>query len=123
MRRSSRRCGHRRTRSKWWSDGPSKATAAAAWKRTSSAGIGSHRHRTPTRISWPSCMRKQFKDTLMDLAEADERIVLVFGDISVFLFDPFARRFPTRFYNLGICENTLVSVAAGLSSQGFIPFV
>jgi transketolase len=68
-------------------------------------------------------MRKQFRDTVLDLAAADERVVLVFGDISVFLFDPFVRRFPTRFYNLGICENTLVSVAAGLASQGFIPFV
>ena len=68
-------------------------------------------------------MRTQFRDTVTELAEADERVVLVFGDISVFLFDAFARRFPTRFYNLGICENTLVSVAAGLASQGFIPFV
>lgn len=68
-------------------------------------------------------MRKQFRDTVTELAEADERIVLVFGDISVFLFEPFVRRFPNRFYNLGICENTLVSVAAGLASQGLIPFV
>ncbi|MEP7305707.1 MAG: transketolase C-terminal domain-containing protein [Acidobacteriota bacterium] len=68
-------------------------------------------------------MRKQFRDTVTELAEADERVVLVFGDISVFLFEPFVRRFPNRFYNLGICENTLVSVAAGLASQGLIPFV
>ena len=68
-------------------------------------------------------MRKRFRDTVTELAETDERIVLVFGDISVFLFEPFVRRFPNRFYNLGICENTLVSVAAGLASQGFIPFV
>ena len=68
-------------------------------------------------------MRKQFKETVTALAEADERVVLVFGDISVYLFQDFAHRFPGRFYNLGICENTLISVAAGLASQGFIPFV
>ena len=68
-------------------------------------------------------MRKQFKLTTLDLAEKDERVVLVFGDISVFLFNDFQKRFPDRFYNMGILENTLVSVAAGLSSQGFIPFV
>lgn len=68
-------------------------------------------------------MRKQFRDTITELAAIDERIVLVFGDISVFLFEPFVQRFPGRFLNLGICENTLVSVAAGLASQGFIPFV
>jgi transketolase len=68
-------------------------------------------------------MRRQFRDTVTELAAADERVVLVFGDISVFMFEGFASRFPGRFYNLGICENTLVSVAAGLASQGFIPFV
>jgi transketolase len=68
-------------------------------------------------------MRKQFRDTVTELAETDERVVLVFGDISVFLFEPFTRRFPARFLNLGICENTLISVAAGLASQGYIPFV
>lgn len=68
-------------------------------------------------------MRKQFKSTMLDLAEADERLVLLFGDISVFLFHDFQQRFPDRFYNLGICEATLVGVAAGLSAQGFIPIV
>ena len=68
-------------------------------------------------------MRKQFKDTMVDLAAADRRLVLLFGDISVFLFRDFQERFPDRFYNLGICEATLVSVAAGLTAQGFIPVV
>jgi transketolase len=36
---------------------------------------------------------------------------------------PFQEKYPKRFFNMGICENTLVSVAAGLSSQGFHPFV
>ncbi len=68
-------------------------------------------------------MRKQFCDTVLDLSKTDDKIVLVFGDISVYLFNDFQRLFPDRFYNMGICENTLVSVAAGLSAQGFRPFV
>jgi transketolase len=68
-------------------------------------------------------MRQQFRNTLLSLAEKDERLVLLFGDISVFLFREFEARFPKRFYNLGICEATLISMAAGLSSQGFIPVV
>jgi transketolase len=68
-------------------------------------------------------MRRQFKDTMLDLAGADSRLVLLFGDISVFLFREFQQRFPDRFYNLGICEATLVSVAAGMSANGFIPVV
>ena len=68
-------------------------------------------------------MRRQFKETVTNLAAVDPRVVLVFGDISVYLFNDFAERFPAQFYNLGICENTLISVSAGLRSQGFIPFV
>lgn len=68
-------------------------------------------------------MRKQFRDTVMDLAGHDGRIVLIFGDVSVYLFDDFKNKYPDRFYNIGICENTLISIGAGLSSQGFFPFV
>ncbi|MGE3839979.1 MAG: transketolase family protein [Vicinamibacterales bacterium] len=68
-------------------------------------------------------MRKQFKDTMTALATEDERVVLLFGDISVYLFNDFQATFPDRFYNLGICEATLVSMAAGLRSQGLVPVV
>ena len=68
-------------------------------------------------------MRKQFKNTVLDLAARDPRIVTILGDVSVYLFNEYKEKFPARFYNMGICENTLISVAAGLSAQGLIPFV
>lgn len=68
-------------------------------------------------------MRRQFRDTIMELAAHDDRIVMILGDVSVYLFNDFKERYPDRFYNMGICENTLISVTAGLSSQGFFPFV
>ena len=68
-------------------------------------------------------MRKQFKNTVLDLATQDSRVVTILGDVSVYLFNDYKEKFPTRFYNMGICENTLISVSAGLSSQGLIPFV
>jgi len=68
-------------------------------------------------------VRKTFKDEILELAKTDDKIILVFGDISVFLFREFANIYPKRFYNMGICENTLISMAGRLSSQGFIPFV
>jgi transketolase len=68
-------------------------------------------------------MRKQFKNTVTDLALHDDRIVMIFGDVSVYLFNEFKEKFPNRFYNMGICENTLISVGAGLAAQGFYPFV
>ena len=68
-------------------------------------------------------MRKQFKDTTLDLAGKDEKVVVILGDISHFLFNDFQKKFPARFYNMGICENALISITAGLSAQGFHPFV
>ncbi len=68
-------------------------------------------------------MRKQFKNTVLKLASKDDKIVLVFGDISVYLFNDFQKKYPKRFYNMGICESTLVSVSAGLRHGGLIPFV
>lgn len=68
-------------------------------------------------------MRKQFKQTIMNLSEHDDKIVLIFGDVSVYLFDDFKKKYPDRFYNMGICETALISVGAGLSSQGLIPFI
>jgi len=68
-------------------------------------------------------MRGQFKETIMDLASKDASIILIFGDVSVYLFREFAEKYPERFYNMGICENTLICVAGGLSSQNFTPFV
>jgi transketolase len=59
----------------------------------------------------------------MNLAAGDDRIVVILGDVSVYLFRDFKESYPDRFYNMGICENTLISVAAGLSSQGFFPFI
>ncbi|MBF0381334.1 MAG: hypothetical protein HQL69_09970 [Magnetococcales bacterium] len=68
-------------------------------------------------------MRKQFRDTVIDLASADDSIVMILGDVSVYLFKKFQDQHPERFHNMGICENTLVSVGAGMSAQGFNPFV
>jgi transketolase len=68
-------------------------------------------------------MRKQFRDTILSLAEHEKKIILLFGDISVYLFQDFKEKYQDRFYNIGICENTIISVAAGLAAQGFFPFV
>jgi transketolase len=68
-------------------------------------------------------LRDQFKDTVSALAETDEKIVVVLGDISMFQFRHFRDKHPKRFFNMGICENSLISITAGLSAQGLRPFV
>ena len=68
-------------------------------------------------------MRKDFKNTVTDLAARDDKVIVILGDISHYLFNDFQQKYPDRFYNMGICENTLISVGAGLSAQGFYPFL
>jgi len=68
-------------------------------------------------------MRKQFIKTVEAVLEKDERLVLLLGDIGVFGFRNAFRMFPERAYNIGILEQSTVSIAAGLSMNGLIPVV
>ncbi len=59
----------------------------------------------------------------MSLMEKDPRIVVLLGDISVHSFKEAFEKYPTRVYNIGICEQSMVGMAAGLAMAGFIPIV
>lgn len=66
----------------------------------------------------------RFGDGLADLADSDERIVAGSADLTVStLLTTFAERHSDRFFQFGISERNMVSVAAGLATVGFIPFV
>lgn len=68
-------------------------------------------------------MRAVFTQTLIDLAETDSRIVLLDADLMrAHGTTPFQDRFPERTFNMGVAEANMVSVAAGLSAAGKIPF-
>lgn len=68
-------------------------------------------------------MRDTFSEELTALAGSDPRIVLLMGDIGNHMFDRFKEIYPTRFFNCGIAESNMISVAAGLAMSGFRPFV
>ena len=68
-------------------------------------------------------MRNEFAKSLTQIAEADSRVVLLMGDIGNKLFDDFKAKFPDRFFNCGVAEGNMMSVAAGLALNGFRPFV
>ena len=68
-------------------------------------------------------MRKTFADTMLDVGRIDPKLIVLVGDISHFALQPFAKACPGRFYNVGICEPTIVSMAAGLSHTGYHPVV
>jgi transketolase len=57
------------------------------------------------------------------LAERDERILLLTGDLGYKALDPFFERFPKRFLNVGVAEQNMVGLATGLADSGFLPFV
>jgi transketolase len=68
-------------------------------------------------------MRKQFVNTTEDILAKDDRTVLLLGDIGVFGFRKSFENFSNRVYNIGILEQSTVSVAAGLSMTGLIPII
>lgn len=68
-------------------------------------------------------MRGAFAKTLTELAEKDERIYLLTGDLGYMALEPFAEKFPQRFINVGVAEQNMVGIATGLAEAGLIPFV
>ncbi|MBV9747611.1 MAG: transketolase family protein [Acetobacteraceae bacterium] len=68
--------------------------------------------------------RVTFAETLIALAESDPRIVAVCNDsVGSSNLAGFRERFPDRLINVGIAEQCMVGVAAGLANGGFVPFV
>jgi transketolase len=66
-------------------------------------------------------MRDAFFAALTEAAERDPRIWALTGDLGIGLFDDFERAAPGRYLNVGIAEQALVGVAAGLAYAGQRP--
>ena len=63
-----------------------------------------------------------FGETLCELAEQNDKVcALTAAMVSGTGLVPFAKRFPNRFFDVGIAEGCAVSMAAGLAKQGMIP--
>lgn len=67
-------------------------------------------------------MRRTFVKTLCELAEKDKNIFLLTADLGYGVLEPFAEKFPERYFNMGICEQNMVGVATGLALKNKIPF-
>jgi transketolase len=68
-------------------------------------------------------VRAAFSQTLVDIARADPRVVLLTGDHGYALFDDYRRVCPDQYINAGIAEQNMVGVAAGMARAGFRPYV
>lgn len=69
-------------------------------------------------------MRQVFGETVAELAAADPRVLVLDGDLgSSTKADIFERAHPDRFLQMGIAEQNMMGVAAGLATMGFIPYI
>lgn len=68
-------------------------------------------------------MRKQFVKTVEEILSKDDKVILLLGDIGVFGFKKSFELYPNRVYNIGILEQSTVSVASGLSMTGLVPII
>ncbi len=67
--------------------------------------------------------RREFIDALIELAEKDNKIVLVVPDVGFNYIEEFRKRFPGRFFNFGVTEQSTMTIAAGMALSGLKPYV
>jgi transketolase len=67
-------------------------------------------------------VRTAFIRQLISEARHNPRVFLLVGDIGFSVVEPFAAEFPDRFVNVGVAEQNMAGVAAGLASEGYHVF-
>jgi len=67
-------------------------------------------------------VRASILDTLFATMAQDERIFFLTADMGIYLVERFEQAYPKRFLNVGIAEQNMIGVAAGLVNAGFRPF-
>ena len=68
-------------------------------------------------------LRQEFADTMLEVGIKNKNLVVMVADISHGILQPFAKKCPDRYFNIGICESSIVNLAAGMSKMGIIPVV
>ena len=68
-------------------------------------------------------MRREFAKFMVEYAERDSDMILIVGDIGFGIFDEYRERFPDRFFNFGLCEQSIISAASGMALEGLKPYV
>jgi len=67
-------------------------------------------------------VRTAFIEQLIEEAKVNTSIFLLVGDLGYSVVEPFANLFPDRFLNVGIAEQNMTGVAAGLAAEGYNVF-
>lgn len=67
-------------------------------------------------------MRTAFIQALNEMADGDERVCLIVGDLGYSVIDDFANRHPDQFVNAGVSEQNMIGLAVGMAMTGKIVF-
>ena len=68
-------------------------------------------------------MRELFIKQLVKEAEKNKKIILIVGDLGYGVVEPFKIKFPDRFYNAGVAEQSMAGLASGLALKGYHVFI
>ena len=67
--------------------------------------------------------RRTFIDTLCELAEKDDKILLIIMDTGFNYIEKFQNKFPNRFFNFGVTEQSSTLIAAAMALDGWKPYI
>ena len=67
-------------------------------------------------------MRNHLIAELERIASEDSRVIVLTADLGYSVLDSFSEKFPDRCLNVGICEQNMTSVAAGLALEGHVVY-
>lgn len=68
-------------------------------------------------------LRKAFVDSLIELAEEDDKVVMIIPDVGFSFLERFKDKFPDRYFNFGVTEQSCIIIAAGMALDGLKPYV
>ncbi len=68
-------------------------------------------------------MRIAFVDKLFEMAKKDKRIILLTGDLGFSVFEKYIEELPNQYLNMGVAEQNMAGVAAGMAMEGRIPVI
>ncbi len=63
-------------------------------------------------------MRNTFVKTLFEIAKKDKNVILITGDLGYNVFEEYKKELPNQYINIGVCEQNMIGVSAGLAHEG-----
>ena len=67
-------------------------------------------------------MRNAVVNRLFELAESDDRLILITADLGFGVLTDFAEKYPNQFLNVGVAEQNMTALATGMALEGHIVF-